>query len=275
MTIDAFRGLPVYCESWGAGPPLLALHAGGSSSAQWQRVAGFLEADHEIVAPDLIGFGRSGVWPDPTGFTHDLQAEYVAELIEEHGDTPMDVIGHSYGGAVAVRLVLSRPDLVRSLVLIEPMLTVLLRDAGDPLFAEYERLAHGFIDLAQAGQDEQAWALFLDYRNGPGAWAGISEKAQARFLAQTKQTAEGFASNLANPTKLDDCRGIALPTTIVCGAETTPPDRRVTELLRDAIPGNRYKSLPGAGHMSPLTHPDDVARVVREHLDWAAARWAA
>jgi pimeloyl-ACP methyl ester carboxylesterase len=176
------------------------------------------------------------------------------------------VVGHSYGGATVVRLALRRPGLVRSLVLVEPMLATLLREAGDPLFGEYRTMAEGFVRHARAGREGEAWALFLDYRNGPGTWAAMAEKARARFLGQTAQTVEGFLSNLSNPTTLDDCRRITVPTTVVCGGETTAPDRRVTEQLREAIPGCRYATIPGAGHMSPLTHPEELARIVLDHL---------
>lgn len=266
MALTEFRGLRVGCESWGEGRALLALHAGGSSGAQWQRVAALLQDRHRVIAPDLIGSGRTEAWPRAGELSHDLQADLVAAVIEAEAVAPVDVVGHSYGGGVAMRLLLRRPDLVRSLLLIEPMLAVLLREAGDPLFEEYRSLAQGFIDQARAGRGEAAWALFLDYRNGPGTWAGMSDKSRARFLAQTVQTADGFASNLGNPTTLAECRGIAAPTTIACGTETTVPDRRVAELLRDAVAGNRFAPIPGAGHMSPLTRPEEVARIILAHL---------
>jgi pimeloyl-ACP methyl ester carboxylesterase len=270
-----FRGVPAHHEAWGAGLPLIALHGGGSSGAQWQRLAAALQHERRVIAPDLIGFGRTGAWPQAGGLTHDLQADLVAALMEANGGGAMDIVGHSYGGATAVRLVLRRPELVRSLVLVEPLLATLLRDAADPLFGEYRDMAEGFVQHARAGQDEEAWALFLDYRNGPGTWAGMAEKARARFLGQTAQTVEGFLSNLSNPTELDDCRRMLVPTTVVCGADTTAPDRRVTELLREAVPGCRYAVVPGAGHMSPLTHPEELARIVRDHLGRAGAGVAA
>ena len=268
MAVAEFRGISVHAEAWGAGPPLLMLHSGGGSSgAQWQRLASAFPDGHRIVAPDLIGFGRTGAWPRPGEVTHDLQADLVAALIEGDGDGAVDVVGHSYGGATAVRLALRRPGLVRSLVLVEPLLAPLLREAGDPLFGEYREVAEGFVRHARAGRDADAWALFLDYRNGPGAWAGTAEKARSRFLGQTARTVEGLLSNLSNPTTLGDCRRIGVPTTVVCGAETTAPDRRVTELLHGAIPGCRYATIPGAGHMSPLTHPEELGRVVLDHLE--------
>lgn len=267
MPAQDFANVAAHYEVWGAGPPLFLLHAGGgSSSAQWQRVAAFLAEDHRLIAPDLLGFGRTAAWPGPGKLTHDLQADLVASLIMREAAPPLDVVGHSYGGATALRLALRRTDLVGTLVLIEPILTPLLRGVDDALFEGYRRVAEGFIAHAQAGDHEAGWTLFLDYRNGPGAWSAMSDKAKARFLAQTEQTVDGFLSNLSNPTTLDDCRDIRVPTTIVCGGETTLPDKRVTELLRDAIPSSRYVMIDGAGHMSPLTHPGAVATIVREHL---------
>ncbi len=164
MAQAEFRGVPVHYESWGAGLPLVALHGGGSSGAQWQRLAAALQNGRMVIAPDLIGFGKTGAWPQAGGLTHDLQADLIAALIEQEGAVAVDVVGHSYGGATAVRLALRRPELARSLVLVEPLLATLLRDAGDPLFDEYRDMAEGFVRHARAGRDEEAWALFLDYR---------------------------------------------------------------------------------------------------------------
>ena len=156
---------------------------------------------------------------------------------------------------------------MRSLVLVEPLLSTLLRDAGDPLFDEYRGMAEAFVSHARDGRGEEAWALFLDYRNGPGTWAGMAEKARARFLGQTPEAIEGFMSNFSNPTTLQDCRRMAVPTTVVRGEATTAPDRRVAELLGGANPACRSATIAAAGHMSPLTHPEELARIISDHLE--------
>ena len=244
----------------------MLLHAGGASSAQWERVAEALGPGRLLVAPDLLGNGGTEPWPHAGALTHDLQAELVAEVIDATADGPVDIVGHSYGGATAVRLAVNCPEKVRSLVLVEPILNYLLGESGDPLFEDSERVAKSFVAHVDRGQPELGWAEFIDRRNGEGTWARLSDKRRALFLAQSRQGRESFISNLNNRTTLAECRAIRAPMTVACGGETTAPDRRTSEVLRDAVADAHYEIMTGAGHMSPLTHPVDVARIVRGHL---------
>lgn len=267
MPVILDDGITAHYTMVGAGDPVVLLHAGGSSGAQWRKAGAYLETEYRLIAPDLIGFGETDVWPAPATLTHDRQAQLVRALLRRISDGQAHVVGHSYGGSTAVRLVLAAPERVARLVLIEPNLAPLLKQAGeDDLFEEYRDLAETFIADAEAGQDERAWQRFLDYRNGAGTWMSLSERARGRMLAQTMQTAAGYYSNLNNPTTLDDIRSIRCPTLVLCGAETTSPDRRITEILRDTLPDCEYALVPEAAHMSPLTHPEQVAALIRRHL---------
>ena len=245
-----FKGVRAAFRTWGKGPPLLLLHSGGGSGAQWDRIAKALAADRLSIAPDLLGFGATGAWPEAGALTHDLQAELAARVVEEITDQPVDIVGHSYGGATAIRLTMNHRQKVRSLVLIEPILSNLLREAGDPLFP-------GSVAVAQA---------FLDSRNGTGTWTRITDAQRQQFLARSDSAREAFISNLADRTSLADCRSIDVPTTVVCGATTSAPDRRTTEVLKDAVAGARHVVIEGAAHMSPLTHPNETVTIIREHL---------
>lgn len=252
----------------GSGEALVLLHSGGSSGAQWRKSGAFLDG-RRLITPDFYGHGETDPWTGTAVLQHDDQADLVVAALGDAGLAAacIDIVGHSYGGAGAVRMVLRNLASIRSLVLIEPMLARLLPEAGeDELFAEYEFLAHGFLDRVTEGAAPDAWRFFIDYRNGAGTWDGFPEKTRNRFESQTDATYKAFQSNLANPTTLDDCRGLNLPVTVVCGARTTAPDRRVTELLRDTLPNARYVVIPEAEHMSPLTHPESVAEIISAHL---------
>ena len=261
-----FKGVRAAYRTLGKGPPLLLLHSGGGSGAQWDRIAKALAADRLSIAPDLLGFGATGAWPEAGALTHDLQAELAARVVEEITDQPVDIVGHSYGGATAIRLTMNHRQKIRSLVLIEPILSNLLREAGDPLFPGSVAVAQAFIESVEKGQPELGWQAFLDGRNGTGTWTRITDAQRQQFLARSDSAREAFISNLADRTSLADCRSIDVPTTVVCGATTSAPDRRTTELLKDAVAGARHVVIEGAAHMSPLTHPNETVTIIREHL---------
>lgn len=270
MAEISFRGVRAVYRTWGQGPALVLLHAGGSSGAQWTKTGDALADTHRLIAPDLLSYGASDPWPVPGGLTHELQAHLVADIIEAESTIPLDVVGHSYGGATALRLALQRPDLVRSLMLIEPMVSWLLKAANDPLYEEGVSIANTFIASVQAGKPETGWEFFIDTRNGTGTWARMSEETRGRFLAQSERVREGFISNLNHRMSLAECGGIRVPVTVARGATTTPTDRRICELVHGAIAQSHYEVIPEAGHMSPFTHPFEVARLVQEHLARAA-----
>jgi pimeloyl-ACP methyl ester carboxylesterase len=261
-----FRGVNANYHLFGSGRPLICLHSGGSSGRQWKRLSEALGDEYQLIAPDFLGFGETHMWPERGKLSHNLQADLVADIAVAEGKQAFDVVGHSYGGAAALRLILQHPHLVRSLVLIEPILNCLLQDAGDPLYPESISIAEKFIECARDERPGDAWRIFIDNANGPGTWDRMDDEGQARFLAQSAQAVEGFISNLNNPTTIDECRSIDVPTTVVCSTNTTNSFRRMSELVRDSISGVTYEVLEDAGHMSPLTRPSDIARIVKQHL---------
>lgn len=272
MPAFQYDGATVHYGDSGSGDPLILLHSGGSSGAQWRKVSDCLSG-WRLVTPDFYGHGGTDAWKGPETLQHDDQANLVTAILRDAGMTEqqVDIVGHSYGGAGAVRMALRTLARIRSLILIEPMLATLLKEAGETaLFSEYEYLAHGFLDRVSEGHETDAWKFFIDYRNGAGSWDAFPEKAQSRFQSQTDATYKAFQSNLANPTTLADIRKLTLPVTVICGERTTAPDRRVTELLRDTLPNARYKTIPEAEHMSPLTHPAEVANQILDHLSTVA-----
>src|SRR5262245_36465674 len=123
MAAFLFRGVRAFYQTWGHGQPIMLLHSGGSSSAQWTKVAEQLSANHKMIAPDFLGFGATEAWPELGALTHDLQADLVAEVMRSEDIAVIDIVGHSYGGATAIRLLVGRPELARSLILIEPIVS--------------------------------------------------------------------------------------------------------------------------------------------------------
>lgn len=270
MPYAQINGFAAHYTEAGKGETVVLLHAGGTSSAHWRKIAPQLQGRFRVVAPDLIGFGETGFWSGERELTHDDQAALVRGVIEqatEEGPAgPVHVVGHSYGGAVAVRLALNYPELVKSLFLIEPVLSPLLRQAGEDKLFEMERsLANAFIADYEAGRSASAWRRFIDHHNGDGTWESLSGNARYRFLSMTRETADAYRSNLNNPTTLYDLRALTMPTLVACGARTTETYRLICRILRGRIPGCATLDVEGAAHMSPLSHPEQIADAIEAH----------
>lgn len=251
----------------GTGTPVVLLHAGGSSAKQWGKIAPLLQTRFRTLAPDLWGAGGTDSWTGEEKLTHDDQALLITRVIEETRSGPVHLVGHSYGGASAVRLALRRRDLIKTLILIEPLLTCLLKLAGEEaIFREWLDIAESFVREATAGRPDAAWRGFINYRNGSGAWEALPESTKERLLAGTASGVAAFHSNLTNPTSIDDLHRIHIPTLVLCGENTTTPDRRTTEIVREHIPGCRYVTIPAADHMSPMSHPEFIANAIHDHI---------
>src|SRR5215467_11920573 len=104
----------------GFGTPVLLLHGSASSSAMWTPVINALKSRFRLLAPDLIGYGRTDPWPDGSDFGLEDELRLIEPLIQ-HEPRGVHVVAHSYGGVVALALARAGRVAIRSLTLIEPV----------------------------------------------------------------------------------------------------------------------------------------------------------
>ena len=261
------NGLTINYGEAGEGPVLVLLHAAGSTGAQWRGVLGELDDKYHTITPDGWGHGKSSFWPDPETLLHDDQAGLVKRILDEVGVESFDLIGHSYGGGTAIRFVLEHPEMVRSLVLIEPMVACLLRELSETdALAELEGIQDDFRERLAKDGPEAAWQGFLDFRNKPGTWVGYAEKTRQNFIRRTPAQLANFNANANNRTTQAEVQSIDKSTLVIRGVDTSLYDMRMSEIVAENIPGAKLLILEDAGHMSPLTHPERVTREILHHI---------
>ena len=263
MRTVTVNGISAHVSETGEGEPVVLLHSGAGEARNWRRFTDELPGGYRCLALDFYDCGRSPPWPGPAALTIDDQAYLVATIARSIG-TPVHLCGHSYGGAVALRLAVTHPELVGTLSLIEPQCYPLLRETGDPLFEESESGWQSFCAAFHAGERERAWRQFIDYYSGHGFWDRLSPEVRAGFLAVSP--IERWAVLFSNPTTVGDVRRLQVPTLVLCGENTTAPQRRMCEIIADATPHATLGMLPAAGHMSPMTHPKEVAEMIVRHI---------
>lgn len=256
--------MTVSCRVFGQGAAVVFLHSGPGSSADWRAVFERFAAGYRLVAVNGFGQGQTSDWP--AGEVHiDQYVDLVVGLVGELGES-VHLVGHSYGGAVALRMSLTSPQLVRSLAVVEPQAYPLLGDSDPRMLAEVAQLAETFADAVNKGKVEDAWRGFIDHYNGSGSWGELPETARQRMLRIGDAAVRSWAALFTNPITASDLAQIRVPTLVIQGGRTTGPEQRLCEIVAERVSDARLVVVAGAGHMVPLTHSAVTAEALQAHL---------
>jgi len=249
--------------------PVLLLHSSLASGAQWRTLAASLEARYQVFAPDLIGYGKAPAWGGEGPFHLHDEARAIHALLDGL-DEPAHLVGHSYGGAVALHVAREHGPRLSSLTLIEPVAFHLLRDgdaADAAALAEIRAVADGIARGLASGEYASACGAFVDYWSGAGTWASMGQAKRAAAALRVGKVALDFHATLEQRARLAGLERLPLPTLVVHGERSPAPTRRICERLASRLPDVRAETIPGAGHMSPITHAEEVNALITAHLD--------
>ena len=239
--IDA-GGLRTYYEVTGQGDPLVLLHGGMCTIETFDGLAAELAANHRVFRPERRGHGRT---PDVEGpITFSAMTDDTIAFIDAVGIGQADIVGWSDGAAVALRVALRRPDLVRRLVLIgQPVNS----DGAHPQASEMvTKLGVGILPP------------FLRE-----LYAAVSPDGPDHF----DKVFERLAPQWINDHEIDveDLHAIQAPTLLINGEQDIPTPEHASA-MRDALPNGRLEILPGKDHGFPMEDPTTTGRVVRDFL---------
>lgn len=256
-------------DTGGAGPPVLLSHGLLWSTGLFRPQVERLRGRYRCVAWDHRGQGRSAVPPGRAVSIERCTDDAVA-LIDRLGLAPCHFVGLSMGGFVGLRLAVRRPELLRSLVLLD---TSADAEPGENL-PRYRRLS---LVARWLG----VWAVaprVMPILFGRTALSDPTRAAErAAWLAAIKtnrrsihKAVTGVLERAAVPA--EDLARVRTPTLVAVGDEdvATPPAR--SERLRAAIPGARLERIPGAGHSSTVENPAHVNRLLENFLAEVDAR---
>lgn len=250
----------------GAARPLLALHCSLAHSGAWAGLAARLSGG-TVTAIDLPGHGRSDDITPPEAL-HDTGTAVATALMQRLGQGgPVDLIGHSLGATISLRLALDHPGLIRSLTLVEPVIFAAARDAAlFPAFAAAQ--AQGAALMAA---DPAAGAAAFHAEWGAGERLADLPDRQRRYIidriglvpAQNAVLMQDAPGMLA-PGRLEALRA---PVLLIRGADSPAIVPAIHAALLARLPHAAEAVVAGAGHMVPITHAGAVGPLVQAHLD--------
>jgi pimeloyl-ACP methyl ester carboxylesterase len=234
----------------------------------WEPVLAPLKGDLalDVTAPDLPSHGKSAMW-DPAAHPdcQRLSTQIAASFINR----PIDLIGHSLGAVIALRIAVAAPEAIRSLTLIEPVLFAAAPQESavmDDLRREQTR----FEELLHAGLAEDAARAFIERWGAGGSWDSWDEQRRARFISQMPMVANCSKGNFADNGNILRDGGIEMidaPVMILQGDQSPPITQEVCAAIADRCQDVATATIPDAGHMLPVTHQSILTDLIAMNIE--------
>jgi 4,5:9,10-diseco-3-hydroxy-5,9,17-trioxoandrosta-1(10),2-diene-4-oate hydrolase len=266
VTVD---GITAHYLEAGTGPTLLLLHGHEQSATSWRWVIPALAQAHHVLAVSLPGHGDTPAAPGAYAPGSDT-APFVADFLDALGVGPVDLVGHSAGGVVALRLAIADPARVRTLVLVDsaglgrevhPLLAVDTLPLVGELAILLSRLPGGDVGrttMSAAMLFAQPWRAptgFFSEQHDLGRRAGQLEASTATARALFDATGQ-------RQILLDQLPTLTAPTLVVWGASDYLLPAHQAQTAVNLLPHGRLAMLPDCGHLPHIEHPDRFAAVL-------------
>jgi pimeloyl-ACP methyl ester carboxylesterase len=254
-------------------PTFVLCHGFTGSSLDFALEVDALAADRRVVTLDQRGHGHSTKTGHLDGYTVEQLAADLTAFLESVGDGPVDLLGHSMGGRVVMGVALARPDLVRSLILMDTSAWSFL-----PPDEEIRAMVHGFINAFDPARGMPATLslggpedVLIEART-PAEWR---KEKDAIFAGMDAYAVKALGSELMGDAADDggalraNLPAIACPTTVIAGKRDHPMVDQAPALAAEVADG-RLTVIAGAYHSPQLTHAPEWRAAVEAHLAWAA-----
>ncbi len=264
ITVDGVE--TQYLEA-GAGPPLLLLHGHEQSATTWRWVIPALARTHRVLALSLPGHGQSG----PAAGVHapgaDLAPFVAAFLVAAGVEAPVDLVGHSAGGAIALRLALADPARIRTLTLVDsaglgrevhPLLAVDTLPGIGELAVMISRMPGG--DLARTSMSAamlfaQPWRVPADFFAEQHALA----RRPGQLEASTAMARAMFGPYGQRQILLGRLPDLTTPTLVMWGDRDYLLPVQQARAAVKILPDGQLSVFPDCGHLPHIEQPDRFA----------------
>lgn len=247
--------------------PIAFIHCGLGKAGNWRGLINALGGGLTVHNIELPGHGLAEDWDRERDFTEQALEIALSEMPSE----PVPLVGHSYGAALALRLAVERPYRVSSLVLIEP--TLFAAAKGRWGHDKVLRDLASFDKKMKAAQFATAAKEFHALWGDGKPWNELSSDQKAYILDRIETIPAGNALLMEDRTgilKPGRIEALDIPVTFVDGGNSHPVIADIISELGDRMKDAEWLTVPDAGHMVPITHPELVAKGISDRLVWDA-----
>ena len=246
----------------GAGPGVICLHSNASSSGQWRGLMDMLAPKFHVIAADSYGAGKSPARPPNTMLRDEVT---LLEPVFARAGERFALVGHSYGGAIALVAAVMHPKRVRALALYEPTLFALVERETPRDVDGIRNTVVASVDHLKKGDEAAAARSFIDFWMEPGAFDRMPDRNREAIAAAGVDVDEWRKALFGEPTPREAFARLEIPVLLLTGKRSPRSSRAVAELLARTLPRVEVVEIDG-GHMAPVTHPERVNGAIARFL---------
>jgi pimeloyl-ACP methyl ester carboxylesterase len=262
MRSVSFDGVELQFDERGSGEPIVLIH-GSAVKDDLLPVGNRLAPDgYRVIRYHRRGYGGSSPVQGSGPVSIADQSHDCVGLLRELGIERAHVVGHSTGGVIALQVALDAPDLVHSLILLEPAL-ILIVPSGQAMMQQMTPV----VEMYQGGHKAEAAGAFMQAISRPNVREIIDASIGAGAYDDALTMADMFfgiemASLQGWSLGRDEAQRIRQPVLFVTGDETPPPFREVQELLAQLLPQMETVTVAGGTHIFDIEKPGETAQAI-------------
>jgi pimeloyl-ACP methyl ester carboxylesterase len=268
--IEEVRGCIDYYES-GTGPTILLVPGSCSTGAAWRPVIAAWGNQFRCVTTSLLGYGGTAERRTASDTSIIHEGDVLESVIRRAGGR-VHLVGHSFGGLVALIVALRNQAFINSLVILEAPAVELLQERNEHChYNEFRRMTEAYFQAFEAG-NTQAIAAMIDFYGGASTFASWPPRVRAYARETTPVNILDWASAYGFPLSAATLAEIRVPTLVLHGTASHPAMKRASVLLSEHTSGAALATIDGAAHFMIATHATEVARLIALHVCRAEGR---
>lgn len=249
----------------GEGPPILFVPGSFGAPAAWRGIQKRLPQTYRMVATSICGYGNTTETRSLEDLGMDHQLHIVRAVAGKIGE-PFHLVGHSFGGAIALASALPATLDILSIATFEANpLAMIAHGGNDALFDEARQMSQAF-EIAHFDGERDAAARIIDYWGGAGSFATMPDVVQDYCRDRSFSNVLDWRTAYTAKATAADYARLPMPVLLVRGSLANDAMLSITNGLSTSLPNARTAVVDGASHFLISTHAEDCARLLGDFL---------
>ncbi len=258
--------LDQYVEQQGSGSPVIFIHGSYATTSTWKKIVGQLSTEHHCISIKLPGHGGA---PDPNDFsdpTIESELAILEGVVNALTDKPIHLVGHSYGGVVALAQALKGNLAIKQMTLFEPVSTWVLDITKDikmclcvnNFLKQYRR------DVSQG--KPYCCGEVINFWCGDGAFETLPDVIKDGMAPLVLNNIRHWDICTTIGARLVDLQQCEIPTQVVCGTQSNPVAHAISEHLSKEMPDCKKHVIQGANHFLVTSHANECLSILQDYM---------